>query len=896
MISSINLLSEKESISYDEYIKVYGTKIMPDSEKIFLSEFLFPILGSNEMVNVIPQYPFIDSEGHSRKIDFAFIKNDIKIAFEVNGEIYHAEGIIPSDQFDDNLFRQNEILRHGWILLRFSYNQLLSPNWRNRVISSIKSTLKSNIPYILSSEKITPNPIQIEVLRQLDYYRAQNWKKGLVIMPTGTGKTYLSALDSFKTSKKRVLFIVHRLDILDQAKESFSEIWKDSQMGLLTGEEQTHIHDSRVLFASKDTLCKMEVLEEFNRSEFDYIIVDEVHHGQCPTYKIIFDYFNPDFLLGMTATPDRTDRKDIMELFDYKKICEYDTNDAIERGFLVAYSYYGLQDDIDYSKIKYNGRHYNVIDLEKSLIIEKRNEAIYNKYLELCNGDKAIGFCVSIKHAERMAEYFNTRGVKSIAITSNSDIDRTTALKDFRNNEYAVAFTVDIFNEGIDVPNVQALLLLRPTESKTVFIQQLGRGLRISPNKNKLTILDFIGNYKRANKIREYLSTGRQEITKPDTMAFERYEYNYNPRCDVHFDESVQEILERQDIDQHEITKEDLIDAYYSVKEKIEKKPTQDEINEYGVYKSSKYVAMFGGWISFLQNIGEATESSYHYPQGVHLGHIFYILKILYDKKQKNSRIDTSYIRLRGNMSEGKLGSYQRQTKYKIQAMMEMGLIVDDRKSPIPLDNISLSYVGQELCQNFYELIDTMDFSFKEKGLDALSWEMCVSTEKFNEQIWSFIKNDENKKQLMRKILLKIDAVKQMLEYLYCDARCVTIQKNSVYLNFFKSPAVLKYCEQNGIEPSTDEAAKHRIPFLFNLLEATGIISQSYSEINVKILLLTDYLIYMPKDTIELVEKRKLNIIKHPDKLSNIEIEYLKERFGNEFMTSQYPINIIEIM
>ena len=505
-----NLLKNKDEVSLNEYFEVYGSRIVQDSEKLFLQDFLYPILGKKGIKYVIPQYPFIDSEGKLRRIDFALIKDAIKIALEVNGEIYHAEGIIPNEMFDDNLQRQNEILNAGWFLQRFSYNQLQDSKWRKKVMDSLYKIIAKHIPELISEDAIKPHYLQKVALDALDFYRSKGWKKGVVVLPTGTGKTFLSAFDA-KKFNGRVLYIVHRLDILSQSKAAFEKVWPEARHGVLTGELKENIHDSKVLFASKDTLRNPEYLMLFPPDEFDYIIVDEVHHGQAPTYRSIIKYFIPKkFLLGMTATPDRMDRKDIFELFDYNKVFEYTINEAIENGFLVPFTYYGLRDNIDYSKIRYNGIKYNVQDLDRYLIIEDRNKQILKEYLEKGKGDKAIGFCCSINHANRMAEFFNENGIPSVAITSETE-DRDKIIQEFRDNKYAVAFTVDLFNEGIDFPDVRVLMFLRPTESKTVFMQQLGRGLRLYSGKERVIVLDFIGNYKKANKIRQYLAKKRIE-------------------------------------------------------------------------------------------------------------------------------------------------------------------------------------------------------------------------------------------------------------------------------------------------------------------------------------------------------------------------------------------------
>ncbi len=483
-----------------EYIEKYQRQIHQDSEKLFVEDFLYPLLGS-KIEAIIPQYPFIDSTGRHRRIDFVYRGPTSPLAFEVNGESYHAEGVIPDEMFDDNLFRQNEILRSGYKLLRFSYSQLQSPKWRLIVQEMLRDFLGTHAPELIMEYELELSFLQNEVLEAIDFYRNQrSWRKGVIILPTGTGKTILSAIDA-KRSGGRVLFLVHRLDILKQSTDAYKKVWPDMKMGILTGEARENEKSCDVLFASKDTLRQPSELMRFGRSWFDYIVVDEVHHGQSPTYREVLSYFDPSFMLGMTATPDRVDRKDIFELFDYNKIYEIPLSEVIERGYLVPYTYHGLTDNIDYSRISYQNQKYRVDDLERHLIVPERNEAILKEYLEKGNGDKAIGFCVSVKHADRMTAYFVNRGISAVPIHSGTT-NRDKLISDFRENKYQVAFTVDLFNEGVDFPNVRVLLFLRPTESKTVFVQQLGRGLRLCAGKERVRILDFIGNYKRANLIR----------------------------------------------------------------------------------------------------------------------------------------------------------------------------------------------------------------------------------------------------------------------------------------------------------------------------------------------------------------------------------------------------------
>jgi hypothetical protein len=325
-------------MNLEEYYAQYELRITQPSERLFIDEFVYPLVGA-QIDRIISQYPFIDRTGRSRRIDFVVQGSRFPLALEVNGETYHAEGIIPNEMFDDNLFRQNEILRLGYRLARFSYSQLKDPRWRAVVMDTLRDMFSEAAPELLSAYALEPTEIQQEALDALDFFRrTKDWRKAIVVMPTGTGKTILSALDA-QGIGGQVLFLVHRLDILAQSVAAYKLVWPTMRIGYLTGDVREHETDCDVLFASKDTLRQPDELERFDRATFSYIVIDEVHHGQSPTYRDIIDYFRPRFMLGMTATPDRLDRKDIFELFDYNKAYEIPIHEVIERGFLVPYTY-----------------------------------------------------------------------------------------------------------------------------------------------------------------------------------------------------------------------------------------------------------------------------------------------------------------------------------------------------------------------------------------------------------------------------------------------------------------------------------------------------------------------------------------------------------------------------
>jgi superfamily II DNA or RNA helicase len=887
-------------MTLDEYYQLYGSRITQDSERLFINDFLYPLLGSN-IQHIEPQRPFLDRSGKCRRIDFAYHGPRNRIALEVNGETYHAEGIIPNAMFDENLFRQNEILRLGYLLVRYSYSQLQSPQWREIIQESLRDLFGNAAPELLSKYSLKPTPLQDEALQALSFFRDTKGRaKGVVVLPTGTGKTVLSAMDA-RRHGGRVLFLVHRLDILKQSIDAYNVVWPDMRVGILTGEVKENESKCDVLFASKDTLRQPSELERFERDWFSYIVVDEVHHGQSPTYRDVLSYFRPSFMLGMTATPDRTDRKDIFELFDYSKIYEISLHEVIDRGYLVPYTYYGLTDDIDYSKIRYQGLHYNVADLERLLIVPERNDAIMREYLEKGNGDKAIAFCVSIKHAERMAQVFNERGITASAIHSASP-NRDALVQDFRDNKFQVAFTVDLFNEGIDFPNVQVLLFLRPTESKTVFLQQLGRGLRLCIGKDRVRILDFIGNYKRANQIRKFLAKGSTTTDVEENGRKKRkIIYEYSTGCEIHFDEAVHQILDRQDAEEIGITKDDLKEAYFALAEKLGRKPSRNDLDADGEYKSAKYVQLFGSWVAFLREVGEYTEASYHYPQGTHLGHILSILYFFGSGTRAGSPFDDEYIRLRGGLGEGRLSTYRRQVKYKLQAAMELGIITDDRHYPDGADYpLELTPLGRDLYEALEPLFKTVNLDFS-RGEDSIPTTRMDDEDSMNGAIRTLIRKDARARSVFLRVFLQMHAVEQMLAFLYHIEQKTNIPRSEIYEQFFQAPFVKQYCDQEGIEETTLEAARRRCPFLLNILEACDIVESERSGIGVKTLALSPFLVkpYQREETEKSVARLKALQTAWPDQPQSLDAEdlsILRELFGPRFLTGDYHLSTLAII
>lgn len=347
-------------------------------------------------------------------------------------------------------------------------------------------------------EEIKPNSFQKDILENLNKMRNDGKDKAIVIAATGTGKTYLSAFDVKNRNSKTMLFIAHREELIDNGIKTFKTLFPNKIMGKLSGKEKCI--EAEFLFATVQSLSK--ILDKFGKNYFDYIIIDEFHHAAADSYKGILNYFQPKFLLGLTATPERMDGRDIMAICDYNIAGEIRLREALEYELLVPFHYFGISDElIDYGTIRRKNGRFVDEDLSEKLSLNERVDFIIEKIrLYDYNGDrlKSIGFCVDIKHAMKMSQEFNVKGFKTEYITSKDSMDkRKKVLDNFRKNELEIIFTVDIFNEGIDIPEINMLLFLRPTESSTIFIQQLGRGLRKVEGKAYVTVLDFIGNYNK---------------------------------------------------------------------------------------------------------------------------------------------------------------------------------------------------------------------------------------------------------------------------------------------------------------------------------------------------------------------------------------------------------------
>lgn len=386
------------------------------------------------------------------------------------------------------------------------------------------------------TEKASPSPIQAEALMALAETRQQGFKRGLVVLATGLGKTWLAGFDVAQAQAKRVLFIAHREEILLQAQRTFTHILPQHQQGLLqAGQNNT---DAPLLFASIQSLSRKQHLTAFSPHAFDYVIVDEFHHASSPSYLRVLEYFQPKFLLGLTATPERTDQADILSLCDNNLVFERHLATGIQQRLLAPYHYYGIYDELtNYQEIPWRNGQFDPAALETAFATRQRAGHAFKHWQQL-KQRRTLAFCISKKHADFMADYFIAKGIKAAAVYADSTWGRHTALHALTNGELEIIFSVDLFNEGTDLPALDTLLMLRPTSSKILFLQQLGRGLRLSAETQKthVVVIDLLGNHQQFFKRPGELLAASQHASPQAKQTALQSEIRLANGCYLNFD------------------------------------------------------------------------------------------------------------------------------------------------------------------------------------------------------------------------------------------------------------------------------------------------------------------------------------------------------------------------
>jgi superfamily II DNA or RNA helicase/HKD family nuclease len=460
-------------------------------------------------------------------------------------------------------------------------------------VEELQIIVDPEAPYI-----ITPRPSQQEALELLQNTLEEGYDKAMVVMATGLGKTYLAGF--FTQNFKRILFIAHREEILKQAKQSFHHIMPDKTFGLYNGTEKQPEAD--VIFASIYTLGMKRHLEVFSPDDFDLIVVDEFHHAAAQSYQRVIDYFKPKFLLGITATPDRMDGKDVYAICDGNVAYQIHFIEAIQKQWLAPFHYYGVYDDTDYRQVTWLGTKYDEEELLAVQLTEEMLEKVYVAWIEH-KQTRTISFCSSIRQANTLADYFKIKGVRAVSLNSKTvDISRGDAIQQLNDGQLDIIFTVDLFNEGVDIPSVDTLLFVRPTESLTVFTQQVGRGLRLHNAKSHCVIIDLIGNYRNADVKMQLFNTEPAE-EKGRTSVIP----SVPTGCAIDFDIQVIDLLKELQA-KKQPRKEKLLNSYFELKRELGRRPTYLELHLQGNAPSQEYKQEFKSYAGFLYWANELSE------------------------------------------------------------------------------------------------------------------------------------------------------------------------------------------------------------------------------------------------------------------------------------------------
>lgn len=462
-------------------------------------------------------------------------------------------------------------------------------------LASTKGTYEKASPF---RRKIQPNAMQQEALRNLERLRAEGKTKALLISATGTGKTYLSAFDVARLNPDRVLFIVHRRTIAAKSMATFRTLMPDRSMSLYSGSERG---DADYLFATVQTVARDVAANKFAPDAFDYIIIDETHRADAASYRRIMEHFEPAFLLGMTATPERTDGGDVFKLFDHNIAYEIRLHRALEEKMLVPFHYFGVSDlTIDGQRVD-DHADFNLLVSDERVRHIAEKAAFYRTDSGRVRG---LIFCSRTAEATELATKLTEHGMRCLALTGqSSEAERQQAIDDLENGRLDYIITVDIFNEGVDIPSVNQVIMLRPTESAIIFVQQLGRGLRTAEDKEYLTVIDFIGNYQNSylipialygdatynkDNLRKLLVGGSQGLPGA---------------CTIDFDEIAQQQI-FDSINQAKLNqKKDLKADYETVMRVLGRTPMMMDFLEHGARDPYQFVEYSGSLHAFASDI-----------------------------------------------------------------------------------------------------------------------------------------------------------------------------------------------------------------------------------------------------------------------------------------------------
>ena len=451
--------------------------------------------GAEKGEYVYLQYPVVDIYGNHRFIDFAVNLPDGRVAIEVDGNTWHQPDKISEQKYHDDLLKQNSIVHDGWKIYRWTSSQLeKNPD---RVKDELVTFLGQNPLFQYIEDALPPQQgsafalmdHQEEALNGLARMREENKTIALLYHATGTGKTVTAVSDARRVGK-RTLFLAHRHELVDQAINAFRKIWPDATVGRYEGS----IREKNAYVVCGTIQSVAGNLEDFGPEDFGYLVIDECHHGTAETYRKVMSWFRPSFTLGLTATPERTDGEDLLSVFQ-NVAHKLDLRTAVEQGTLVPVRCIRIKTNIDMRDVRISGFKYNSQDLESTIRVPERNQLIVDTWKEYVQNKPTVIFCASVSHAEEIAGRFRETGIEARCVSGGTNArERRDILESYENGRILVLCACDLLNEGWDSPHTQVLFMARPTMSKTIYLQQLGRGMRKSPGKEFLMVFDFVDN------------------------------------------------------------------------------------------------------------------------------------------------------------------------------------------------------------------------------------------------------------------------------------------------------------------------------------------------------------------------------------------------------------------
>jgi superfamily II DNA or RNA helicase/diadenosine tetraphosphate (Ap4A) HIT family hydrolase len=501
-------------------------------------------------------------------------------------------------------------------LLRDPRTKRVDADWidRYRARRREQPMLRLDVQSDTSDPIPDPHAIQREALAALAQTRLDGNRAGLVVLATGLGKTYLAAFDAAsktptgKFQFPRVLFVAHRDEILHQSMRTFRKIRPGSSCSRYDGSlSALQLDRTEMLFASIQTLGRSEHLNRFAPEAFDYIVVDEFHHAAASTYRRLLDHFQPQFLLGLTATPERTDGGDLLGLCDENLVYRCDLIRGIEEELLSPFEYFGVPDAVDYSNIPWRSKRFDEAELTSAVSTRARAQNALEQ-LQRVGAKRTLGFCCSQQHADFMAEYFRGAGMRVAAVHSGSDSDpRARSLDALSSGELDIVFAVDMFNEGLDIPSIDTVLMLRPTESSIVWLQQFGRGLRKSPDKQRLKVVDYIGNHrtflvKLRSMLQPLLRVGESDSElRRGLQLLQGGTAELPPGCSVTYELETIELIEQV---LRPANRTDAMNAFYDdFLKQHDQRPTAREAY-HANYNPRALRATHGSWFGYIDSMG----------------------------------------------------------------------------------------------------------------------------------------------------------------------------------------------------------------------------------------------------------------------------------------------------